>query len=57
MGEKGEMELSSCFPDVWIRSKQMCWGGEQGRTVVVDLGYVLRTVYIGNDNVFNRGLM
>lgn len=32
MGEKGEMGLSSCFPDVWIRSKQMCWGGEQGLT-------------------------
>jgi len=51
------MELSSCFTDVWIRSKQTCWGGKQGHTVVVDLGCILRTVYIGSDNVFNCALL
>lgn len=57
MREKGEIELSSCFAEVWIRSEQMCWGGEQGHTAVVDLGCILRTVYIGNGNVFNCALM
>lgn len=50
------MELSICFPGVWIRYKQICWGGEQGHTVVVDLGCVLRTVCVANDNVFSCAL-
>lgn len=57
MGEKWEMELSSCFPDAWIRSRQMCWGGKWGHTVEIDVGCILRTVYIGNGNVFNCALM
>lgn len=57
MREKGDMELSRCLPDVWIRYKHICWGGERGHTVVVDLGCVLRIVHVANDNVFNCALM
>lgn len=57
MREKGDMELSRCLPDVWIRYKHICWGGERGHTVVVDLGCVLRIVHVANDNVFNCALI
>lgn len=57
MGEEWEMKLSSCFPDSWIRFRQICWGEKQGQPVVINLGCILRTVYIGNGNVFNYALM